>query len=56
MDVAKKWIDWSDENLQQIAWAAMASYLLITPNEDLDYYKLLVSRIGSEINSQANNK
>ena len=34
----------------------MASYLLISPNQDheINYYISLVSRIGSEIHSQAN--
>ena len=56
MEICKEWIDSSNENLQECAWAALGCHLGVTANDalDVDYLQSLLVRIEKEIHSAAN--
>jgi hypothetical protein len=56
MEICEEWIDSKDPVLQGVGWAALGSYLPITPNDQIDfaYHKSLVMRIEKEIHAAEN--
>ena len=56
MEIALEWIEDDDAKLQQCAWAAMAAYLGITSNEEIDNgkHEELLNRIKNEIHEAEN--
>lgn len=56
MEICKEWIDSEDEKLQECAWASLASYLIVTNNDEIeiDYHSSLIPRIEKEIHQSAN--
>ena len=56
MEICKEWIDSSNENLQECAWAALGCHLGVTANDalDVEYLQSLLVRIEKEIHSAAN--
>jgi 3-methyladenine DNA glycosylase AlkD len=56
IEICSDWITSSDEKLQECAWAAMASYLLIAPDETVDkpLHESLINLVESSIHSAPN--
>lgn len=56
MEICSEWIQSSDEKLQECAWASMAAYLGITPDENIDkgYHASLINVVESTIHSAPN--
>ncbi len=54
MEICRDWIHDSDEQKRAIAWAAMSSYLGITPNDEIDnkYHKELIKRVVDTIHDE----
>lgn len=56
MEICSKWIASDDEKLQECAWAAMSSYLLVVPDESIDkaYHKSLIEHVEKNIHTAPN--
>ena len=56
IELSKEWIDSDNPKLQQVAWAALASYLSVTPNDEIDisFHEKLIDRIVKDLHSSAN--
>jgi hypothetical protein len=56
IELCTEWIDSEDESVQQVAWAALSSYIGITPNEHLDinFHEQLIDRVVQEIHNSGN--
>lgn len=55
-DIAYEWIESSEEKIASSGWGAIASYVALVPNEELDYelLKKLVQRVEKEIPDERN--
>ncbi len=56
MEICSEWIQSEDEKLQECAWAAMAAYLGIAPDEDINtnYHASLIEYVEKNIHAAAN--